>query len=116
MSAFEGGKTDSVRTSAPERKVSSMPLTLTDDAVEAVQEIISSTPEIRAIRIVANESEGEISLELRGVAEPGESDEVVEEQGVSVFLEPAVAEVLDDKTLDARVGANDKVSFLLFEQ
>ena len=36
--------------------------------------------------------------------EPGEADEVVEERGVQVFLEPDVVPLLDDKLLDAELG------------
>ena len=92
-----------------------MPLTLTDNAAGAVKDLVSSTPELNGVRIAANESQGQAVFELLGVAEPVEGDEVVEEQGALVFMEPVVAEALEDKVLDARVGADDTVSFLLVE-
>ena len=42
--------------------------------------------------------------------EPGEADEVVEERGVQVFLEPDVVPLLDDKLLDAELDG-DEVRF-----
>jgi Fe-S cluster assembly iron-binding protein IscA len=42
--------------------------------------------------------------------EPGEADEVVNEQGAQVFLEPDVVPLLDDKRLDAELDG-DEVRF-----
>jgi Fe-S cluster assembly iron-binding protein IscA len=41
---------------------------------------------------------------------PEDRDEVVEEQGVQVFLEPEVVPLLDDKLLDAELDG-DEVRF-----
>jgi Fe-S cluster assembly iron-binding protein IscA len=38
---------------------------------------------------------------------PEDRDEVVEEQGVQVFLEPEVAPFLEDKLLDAQIEENE---------
>jgi Fe-S cluster assembly iron-binding protein IscA len=38
---------------------------------------------------------------------PGMGDEVVEDQGVQVFLEPEVVPYLEDKLLDAEVTAEE---------
>jgi Fe-S cluster assembly iron-binding protein IscA len=46
---------------------------------------------------------------------PGVGDEIVEDQGVQVFLEPDVVPYLEDKLLDAEISA-DEVRFLVEEQ
>jgi Fe-S cluster assembly iron-binding protein IscA len=46
---------------------------------------------------------------------PGESDQVIDEAGARVFVDEAVADVLDDKLLDASV-VEDQVHFLLGAQ
>ena len=38
---------------------------------------------------------------------PEDEDEVVDEQGVQIFLEPQVAPYMDDKLLDAEVEGNE---------
>ena len=49
------------------------------------------------------------------VALPAEDDEVIEEHGARVFLEPAAASLLDDKVLDANVQQN-QVAFSIADQ
>jgi Fe-S cluster assembly iron-binding protein IscA len=46
---------------------------------------------------------------------PAEDDEVIEEHGARVFLEPAAASLLDDKVLDANVE-EDRVAFTIADQ
>ena len=93
-------------------------LTLTDDAVEAVKHIVSSSDEFSetgGLRMVAQQTEMQMSLELSVVQLPAEDDEVIEEQGARVFLEPEAAALLDDKVLDVTV-VQDQVAFTIAEQ
>jgi Fe-S cluster assembly iron-binding protein IscA len=46
---------------------------------------------------------------------PAEDDEVIEERGARVFLEPEAASLLDDKVLDASVDEN-QVAFTIADQ
>jgi Fe-S cluster assembly iron-binding protein IscA len=46
---------------------------------------------------------------------PGIGDEVVEEQGVQVFLEPGVVPYLEDKLLDAEITGQE-VRFVVEDQ
>jgi iron-sulfur cluster assembly protein len=46
---------------------------------------------------------------------PAEDDEVIEEQGARVFLEPDAASLLGDKALDASVKEN-QVAFTIADQ
>jgi Fe-S cluster assembly iron-binding protein IscA len=47
---------------------------------------------------------------------PRPDDQVVEQEGARVFVEPAAATVLDDKVLDVRVDDGGGVQFLLAGQ
>jgi iron-sulfur cluster assembly protein len=97
-----------------------MSLTLTENAVEAVKEIVASAPgdqDSSGMRIVASETaEGRASFELSIASVPGEDDEVIEEQGARVFLESGASDLLDDKSLDARVGSDRQIAFLIGDQ
>lgn len=93
-------------------------LTLTDSAVEAVKYIVSSSDEFSetgGLRMVAEQTGMRTNLELSVVPLPAEDDEVIEEQGVRVFLEPEAAALLDDKVLDASVEQN-QVAFRIADQ
>ena len=93
-------------------------LALTDDAVEAVRNIVSSSdelPETGGLRLVAERAGTQANLQLSVVALPAEDDEVIEEQGVRVFLEPEAAALLDDKVLDASME-QDQVEFTIADQ
>jgi iron-sulfur cluster assembly protein len=93
-------------------------LALTDSAVQAVQEILSSseeTPETGGLRLVAERGGAQTNFQLSVVALPAEDDEVIEEQGARVFLDPEVASLLDDKILDASLEPN-QVAFTIADQ
>jgi iron-sulfur cluster assembly protein len=93
-------------------------LALTDSAVQAVQEILSSseeTPETGGLRLVAERAGPQTNFQLGVVALPAEDDEVIEEQGARVFLDPEAASLLDDKILDASIEPN-QVAFTIADQ
>jgi iron-sulfur cluster assembly protein len=93
-------------------------LALTDNAVEAVKTIVSSSDdpsETSGLRMVAEQAGAQMNLQLSVALLPGEDDEVIEEQGARVFLEPEAASLLDDKVLDANVEHN-QVAFTIAEQ
>jgi Fe-S cluster assembly iron-binding protein IscA len=93
-------------------------LALTDNAAEAVKDIVSTADEpieTGGLRMVAEQAEAGANLRLSVVALPAEDDEVVEEHGARVFLEPAAAALLDEKVLDARVEQN-QVAFMIADQ
>jgi Fe-S cluster assembly iron-binding protein IscA len=64
---------------------------------------------------VAERAGTQAKLQLSVVALPAEDDEVIEEQGVRVFLEPEAAALLDDKVLDASIE-QDQVEFTIADQ
>jgi iron-sulfur cluster assembly protein len=93
-------------------------LALTDSAVEAVKSIVSSSDEVSetgGLRMVAERAGTQANFHLSVVPLPAEQDEVIEEQGVRVFLEPEAALLLDEKVLDASVE-QDRVAFTIADQ
>jgi iron-sulfur cluster assembly protein len=92
-------------------------LTLTVGAVSAIRSL-TSQPELPAqtgLRIVA-QGEGEASFQLALAEGPVAGDQVVEEGGARVFVEPAAAAVLEDKALDAQVNEQGSVAFSVSDQ
>ena len=93
-------------------------LAISENAAEAIQTIVASSPEIpedSGLRIVARSEGDQEKLELTIAAIPAEDDRVVEEHGAHVFLDPEAASYLEDKVLDARVEGQN-VGFALLEQ
>jgi iron-sulfur cluster assembly protein len=85
-------------------------LTLTPTATEAVRQIVAQGPvddDTGGLRIAAGQPTAEgVPLELSLVNGPEEQDQEVDAADTHVYLEPRVAEVLDDKVLDAKVQQN----------
>ena len=93
-------------------------LTITDTAAEAIKGIVASpeAPEGGGLRIVARSQAGaEGTLEVSVAAIPAEDDQIIEESGAQVFLEPLAAQALDDKVLDAEIEGG-QVRFAVGEQ
>jgi Fe-S cluster assembly iron-binding protein IscA len=93
-------------------------LTLTPMATAAVRKLVADTEmdEDGGLRIAQGEpSAGSPDLSLSLVAIPEDTDRLIESDGVHVFLEPSVAELLDNKMLDATVDSGT-VRFALFER
>ena len=93
-------------------------LALTESAVQAVKKIVSSSeeaPETGGLRLVADRAGAQPSFQLQVTALPAEDDEVIEEKGARVFLDPEAASLLGDKVLDASVDQN-QVAFTLLDQ
>ena len=93
-------------------------LALTDNAVEAVRDIVLSSDEATetsGLRMVAEREGMQANFQLSVVPLPAEDDEVIDEQGARVFLEPKAASLLDDKVLDATVE-QDQVAFTIADQ
>ncbi|MGH3005273.1 MAG: hypothetical protein ACRDOS_05120 [Gaiellaceae bacterium] len=94
-------------------------LALTQNAVEAIHAIKSSSEEVpddAGLRISAEPTEAEeTSLHLAIVPSPAESDVVVEAEGEQIFLGPEVAGFLDDKILDAQMEEG-RVNFAIAPQ
>jgi Fe-S cluster assembly iron-binding protein IscA len=77
-------------------------LAITDNAAEAIKSLTSDAelPDGGGLRISAPDPEQGLELTLAG--QPAAEDVVLAGEGVSVFLEPMAAQVLDDKVLDVQ--------------
>jgi iron-sulfur cluster assembly protein len=92
-------------------------LRVTEIAAAAVANLVESEGlDGGGLRLTAErDEEGEIGIHIAVVPEPEEGDEVVDEHGARVFLDPAAADALDDKVLDAEAHG-DHYHFSLDEQ
>ena len=93
-------------------------LVLTHDAAAVIRSIVeqADVPEQGGLRITAQPlDDRQAALELSVAEEPDAMDEVIEQEGAHVFLEPVVAQALSDKVLDAAVE-EDGVRFTIEEQ
>lgn len=88
-------------------------LTVTTNASAVIERLTShpELPEGAGLRI-STQAEG---FGLSVTPEPEEGDQVMEEAGARLFLEPDAAEALDEKTLDAQVDPGGSVQFFLAE-
>ncbi|MEU8177413.1 Fe-S cluster assembly protein HesB [Microbispora hainanensis] len=92
-------------------------LTLTDNAVIAIRDLTAgdNIPDEAGLRLAAKPGP-EASLELSLVSAPEAGDQVIEKADTRVFVEAGVAPSLDDKTLDAEIGAEGQHTFMLMRQ
>jgi iron-sulfur cluster assembly protein len=93
-------------------------LALTEDAVDAVKRLVESSDETTdssGLRMVAEPVGLRTNLQLSVVPLPAEDDQIIEEQGARIFLEPEAAALLDGKVLDASVEQG-QVAFTLADQ
>ena len=63
-----------------------------DEAVEALRQLGD-------LRIRGIEADGEVELEIEEAAKPGADDQLVERDGVKVYLDPVAASALEDQVL-----------------
>lgn len=91
-------------------------LTLTDSAATEIRTLTASPeiPESTGLRIATSEDGSNLLLSL--ATAPTDGDAVVEEHGARVFLEPAVAAMLDQQSLDTAVDPDGKTRFAVSPQ
>jgi Fe-S cluster assembly iron-binding protein IscA len=91
-------------------------LQISPAAAEAIDAITRAVPGSAGVRIstmpqASTNGSGPVAVfDFYPTPEPGDEDQVVEEQGVQVFLEPEVIPLLEDKLLDAELDG-DEVRF-----
>jgi iron-sulfur cluster assembly protein len=92
-------------------------LVLTDNATSVIRALADrpEMPEQSGLRI-ASTQDGAGALTITTVDTPEAGDQVLEDQGARVFLEPMAAEMLDDKVLDATLTDEGRVQFLVATQ
>lgn len=91
-------------------------LNLTENASTIVKDIAAQGgAETAGLRISSDESsEQAFAVNAAAAAEPG--DQVVEQDGATIFLDESAAQQLDDKVLDAAVDQQGGVQFALAQQ
>jgi Fe-S cluster assembly iron-binding protein IscA len=62
-------------------------------------EAIDALRQMGSLRITSEEVDGDLELSIDEAAEPSDGDEVVERDGVRVFLDAGAAEALADQVL-----------------
>jgi iron-sulfur cluster assembly protein len=92
-------------------------LMITQDAAEAITHALAEEPDSSGFRIAErtyslNGSGPAIQMELASA--PEDEDEVIEDQGVRLFVDPRAAKTLDGKVLDAEIEEGE-VRFALLE-
>ncbi|MGH8981015.1 MAG: Fe-S cluster assembly protein HesB [Acidimicrobiales bacterium] len=86
-------------------------ITLTDDAVRAIDGLVGERPSA-GLRIFSQRSpEGSLQLGLSISQSPEPSDEVVSQSGCQVFLDHEAAPLVDGRTLDAVPTDGEEVRF-----
>ena len=88
-------------------------LTIAPSAAEAITTLVASNelPESAGVRLGPSDVP-ERELEIRLLEGPGVEDVVVDEGDAHVFIDPAVAEELDEQTLEA-MTVDNQVRFAL---
>jgi len=92
-------------------------LTLTENAQTIVRSIAEQpgNPESSGLRITSEGTpESTFAVTATANGEPG--DQLVDEAGARVYLDPGSAQLLDDKILDATVDPDGRVEFALAQQ
>jgi iron-sulfur cluster assembly protein len=97
---------------APTSKEVSALLAFTDTAVQAVKDIVSAAEqnsETGGLGLAAERVGAQANLHVSVVSLPAEDDEVIEEQGAHVFLEPEAASLLGQGSRRQRRAQSDRV-------
>ncbi|MGB4136717.1 MAG: Fe-S cluster assembly protein HesB [Microbacterium sp.] len=95
-------------------------LTLTDNAATIVTTLVTrqTTDPAAGLRIHSTSSpqsdEPRLMVSVAAAPEPG--DDIVDSEGIRVFLEHEASDALSDKVLDAGVDEQGAVSFTLLPQ
>jgi Fe-S cluster assembly iron-binding protein IscA len=96
-------------------------LTITPTAAEVIKDLMVASPDAVGIRLAAktghspNGSQPSALIQIELAPEVGETEEVIEEQGAQVFVEPGLAAYLADKVLDVELDG-EQAAFIVTEQ
>ena len=89
-------------------------LTLTENVTEIVNQLTQEVPEISGLRIAA-EPDGQ-SLSVTPADHAEQDDQVLEQDGATVYLDAPASAMLDDKVLDGGVDHEGNIQFALGQQ
>lgn len=87
-------------------------LTLSPSAVDALDALLQSpqVPDEAGLRIAAADDSPEPALNVQLAPGPAPQDQVIEEGGARVFVEPTAADLLEDAQLEAQTQG-DQIAF-----
>ncbi|RYC10593.1 Fe-S cluster assembly protein HesB [Nocardioides zhouii] len=89
-------------------------LALTENVTEIVKKLSGEVPAISGLRIAA-EPDGQ-SLSVSPADQAAPDDQVIEQDGATVYVDGPAAEMLDDKILDGGVDEEGNIQFALGQQ
>lgn len=89
-------------------------LALTENVTEIVKQLTAEVPEMSGVRIAA-EADGQ-SLSVSPADHAAPTDQVVEQDGATVYVDGAAAQLLDDMVLDGGVDEQGNIQFALGQQ
>lgn len=89
-------------------------LALTENVTTIVKRLAEEVPEISALRI-ATEPDGE-SLSVSPAQEAAPDDQVLEQDGATIYVDGPASEFLADKVLDGGVDEEGNIQFALGQQ
>ncbi|MBL0746261.1 Fe-S cluster assembly protein HesB [Nocardioides baculatus] len=89
-------------------------LALTENVTEIVKKLEEEVPAISGLRIATEPDGQSLSVSPADQAAPG--DQVVEQDGATIYVDEAAAVLLDDKILDGGVDAEGNIEFALGQQ
>ena len=89
-------------------------LALTENVTEIVNQLTDQVPGIAGIR-VATEPDGQ-SLSVSPAEQAAPGDQVVEQDGATVYVDEAAAVMLDEMVLDGGVDAEGNIEFAVGQQ
>lgn len=94
-------------------------LTFTEMAATTIQDLTSrpGLPDTRGLRISSStDNSSQPSLAVTLTQAPAPDDRVIELPHARVYLEPAAADMLEDKVLDAQIAEDGTVAFSVMSQ
>lgn len=89
-------------------------LALTENVTEIVKKLADEVPEIAGLRIAA-EADGQ-SLSVSPADSAQQDDQMIEQDGATIFVDAAASELLADKILDGAVDEEGNIEFALGQQ
>lgn len=89
-------------------------LALTENVTEIVKKLVEEVPEISGLRI-ASEADGQ-ALSVSPAAQAEQDDQMIEQDGATIFVDGPASDFLADKVLDGGVDEEGNIQFALGQQ
>jgi iron-sulfur cluster assembly protein len=89
-------------------------LALTENVTDIVKKLAEEVPEISALRI-ATETDGQ-SLSVSPADHAESDDQVIEQDGATIYVDGPASKFLSDKVLDGGVDDDGNIQFALGQQ